>query len=221
MNANFIQESLRFSMASVELAGFLETSFLLISTIPGPCFAWAPIASLFLRLMRGDVHSLYSENGLLWLVLNLFLLRATLVISILWHEFAHLLAALFTSEGQCDIFSWKNLMGNSAGSLWLRALLPFSSWPRFVPYIELGHVPSAKNSRLISMAGPTMSILLAIVCTKIAFVNSGVQSLKTIALGTLTIAIGCLASDVFSMEAVSKRFRCGNFGMLVICAMDR
>jgi hypothetical protein len=213
--------SLLLAMASIEFAGILEAIFLQISTIPSPYFAWAALASYFFRTLRTDCESCDSKNGFLWFVLNMLLLRTTLVIAILLHEFAHLIVAAFISDLSCSVFTWKNLLGNSAGLQWMRALLPFSSWPQFVPFIELHHAPSAKHSRWIFMAGPIMSILLAVVCTKFAVAFSSVQSLKTIAVGTWTIAIGCFASDVFTQETVSKRFQCGNFGMLVICAMDR
>jgi hypothetical protein len=213
--------SLLLAMASIEFAGILEAIFLQISTIPSPYFAWAALASYFFRTLRTDCESCDSKNGFFWFVLNMLLLRTTLVIAILLHEFAHLIVAAFISDLSCSVFTWKNLLGNSAGLQWMRALLPFSSWPQFVPFIELHHAPSAKHSRWIFMAGPIMSILLAVVCTKFAVAFSSVQSLKTIAVGTWTIAIGCFASDVFTQETVSKRFQCGNFGMLVICAMDR
>jgi hypothetical protein len=43
-----------------------------------------------------------------------------------------------------------------------------------------------------------------------------------VALGAWVVALGAIASDIVQPSDISDQiFRCGNFGMLVICAMDR
>ena len=112
-------------------------------------------------------------------------------------------------------------MGNSPWSFWLKALLPFSSWPQFVPYVEIPFTQSLQNRYFISLAGPITSFLLAIACTNIALAFINFEFFKIIALAAWAITLGGIASDVFGYTSIDETFRCGNFGMLVICAMDR
>mmetsp|Transcript_74697 Transcript_74697/g.200059 ORF Transcript_74697/g.200059 Transcript_74697/m.200059 type:complete len:1216 (+) Transcript_74697:161-3808(+) len=153
-----------------------------------------------------------------------FVLRFSIVASLLFHELAHLVAAAsMKNELSQSLLSTRNFLGNVDVLSWVIALVPFFPWPASAcnPFVELVREPSKDSYRFIRLAGPIASISLAAFAAISAILGPNSSTANLFALGSWMVAGGALASDVFSHNIVDTKFYCGNFGMMVICALDR
>ena len=204
------------------IACTLETFFLSISTLPNQYF-WCPsLIACFLNIQQQEyVDSKCSSEVLFSFALKCFVLRCTLVLAILAHEVAHLIAAAVLGHDPLhSLFSARNVFGNADVEYLLKALCPFTAWPSLQPYVEISASVSSSSRRWIMSAGPVMSIIIACICT-FSILGSRYSEMQTVAVGTWLVALGGVASDILDVSSNSSRFYCGNFGMLIICAMDR
>jgi hypothetical protein len=201
----------------------LEICFLLISTMPMPIFLIPMTVSFMLYVKNSDSHP-SGLNFVLAFLFKAFVLRCSLVVATLLHEASHLIAAATTyNQPFKSVFSRKNLMGGVEFDVWLRALCPIVQWPNAAcsAHVELPFSPSVDAHRWVRCAGPSASLILAVTCSVFAWLDGCPNNLITIATGTWMIAIGGIASDILTEAENIRIFRCGNFGMLVICMMDR
>jgi hypothetical protein len=195
--------------------------------------SWWPINAVFHAMIAQSTLYAYDDRDDSFYLLNLdllekaFALRFALVVATLFHEMGHLIAAAaICNQHFRTLFTYQNMLGNIDSLAWIYALVPFFPWPKAAanPYVDLHVQLSSRAECIVRLAAPTASILLAIMCTWFAIHRDPSSQAAVLALGAWIIALGGIASDLLSPAPSSGkrgRFRCGNFGMLVICAMDK
>jgi hypothetical protein len=201
----------------------LEIWLLLISTIPAPFFLFPLTASFIFHVKNSDSHDSGLDLFLSFLI-KAFVLRCSLIFGTLLHEASHLIAAVTECDQPFEtLFSMRNLMGSVECGVWLKALCPIVQWPNAActAHVKLPFQPSAAAHVRIRCAGPSASLILAVACSAVAWLIGSSSVLTTFAAGTWMIAIGGITSDILVAASDITKFRCGNFGMLVICVMDR
>ncbi len=188
-----------------------------------PGFLVPMTASFVFHVKNSDPRD-SGLNLLLSFFFKAFVLRCSLIVATLLHEASHLTAAVTTCKKPFkSIFTTRNLIGCVECNVWLKALCPVVQWPDAAcsAHVKLPFQPSTDAHSWIRFAGPSASILLAVACSSFAwFIGCSSIGLMVVA-GTWMIAIGGIASDILSEAPDKTEFRCGNFGMLVICVMDR
>jgi hypothetical protein len=225
-------------MMDAKLYSIFELCVLASSTFHGAFPSWWPTTAIFFLVLTANSTFFPNDNGIygnsifmlsLRIVEKAFALRIALVVATLFHEMGHLIAAAATgSQPICALFSNRNVLGNIDSRAWAYALIPFCPWPMTAsyPHVELPVKPSSRVRFVVQLAAPTASIILALASTIFAFLHGSSSSLAGVsAIGAWMVALGGIASDLLNAAAASAGegciFRCGNFGMLVICAMDR
>ncbi len=183
-----------------------------------------PMTASFIIFIFDNYSHRSGFDLILVFLFKAFVLRCSLVVATLLHETFHLTAAATTCHQPFkSVFSRKNLMGNVEFGIWLKALCPLVQWPYAASsaHVKLPFSPSTDSHAWIRLAGPSASLLLAVACSASAWLLGYTDVVATAAAGTWMIAIGGIASDVLTATTDTTKFRCGNFGMLVICMMDR
>jgi hypothetical protein len=215
-------------MMDFDLLRVLQFGLLASSTIHGGLPSWWPTAAIFLLVAvqstsyasdHGDIFSFRS----LPIIVKAFALRLALVAATLLHEWGHLVAAAATGDQPIHaLFSYRNVLGNIYIGAWMYALVPFFPWPMAAayPHVQLPVQPSNRAECLVRLVAPAASIILAATATIFAFHRDASSLAAVFASGAWMVALGGIASDLLGSSERSL-FRCGNFGMLVICAMDR
>jgi hypothetical protein len=219
-------------MMDFEPLSVFELFLLASSTIHGGLPTWWPTTAIFLVLAvestwytSGNGDSIYFIT--LPIVKKAFALRLALVAATLLHELGHLVAAAATGNQPAHaLFSYRNILGNIDIETWMYALFPFFPWPMAAtcPHVELPARPSSRAECWVRLAAPATSIILATISTLVAFQHDSTHLAAVFAIGAWIVALGGIASDLLGAKARAGEgsiFRCGNFGMLVICAMDR
>ena len=204
-----------------------ETTWLLLSVTPpiNKCNVLGTLISLFwIGLSFGTLTARIMWTDVEKIALKAFAFRLSIVVATLIHELGHLLAAAVMSKHPLvTIFSTRNLLGNTKFCFWIQALVPVLPWPQTacVPHVILPFDFSSTARYVVSISAPVVSIFVAVVCTLVS--SSGVVSEIgiPISVGTWMVALGGIASDILDVPGNPARFQCGNFGMLVVCAMDR
>jgi hypothetical protein len=205
-----------------------EISWLFASTIPEPAPIWLPSVAFAISWMGIAIMELFSSTHddtvpmnfrTLWM--KAFVLRISIVVSTLIHELGHLITAVFTSQLKfSEIFTVGNLKGNIGIDKWLMALIPFLPWPKEAssPHVIL---PQIESHAIVRLAAPLLSLLFAAICTSLTFCETFSEISGPFAIGTWMVALGGISSDMLSTSFENNIYCCGNFGMLVICAMDK
>ncbi len=212
-----------------DLLSVFELGLLASSTMHEGLPSWWPTAAIFLILVaQSTSYASGHDDPFYFIVVKAFALRLALVAATLLHEMGHLVAAAATGDQPIRaLFSYRNILGNVDFWAWMYALVPFCPWPMAAafPHVELPVQPSSRAEWLVRLAAPAASMILAAVYTPFAFNRDSSSLAAVFAIGAWTVALGGAASDLLSIAAQAGErrsvFRCGNFGMLVICAMDR
>ena len=209
---------------------FFELCWLLSSILPDPVPVWWPAVGFsitWICLTMIQVVHLEFDTSLpmdIWtLLLKAFVLRFSIMVSTLIHELGHLIAAAATDmDSHRTVFTFRNLVGNVDVRTWIIVLIPFLPWPKdaISPHVTMPLKPDPRSHDVIRLSAPIVSVILAAICT--GYVSSQPYSTSWIfALGAWVVAIGGISSDLLKINLKETSFYCGNFGMLVICAMDR
>ncbi len=209
-----------------------ELCLLASSTTRGVFPAWWPTAVVFLiSIVNSTLHASGKYDSVFFRTLPILVkalaLRISIVLATLLHEMGHLIAAAATgTQLSRDLFSHRNIMGNIECRAWMHAIFPLFPWPMAAsfPHVVLS-VTSSRAQIWVQLAAPAASVIHAAMCTIFAF-HQDFHSLTIVsAIGAWMVALGGIASDLLNAAAASAGegciFRCGNFGMLVICAMNR